>query len=353
MKIRKFILPGIILLMGINSAQSQTTTNPDISFIGDFRAVARRDSPDGNDNPQLNFDELEVAGSGHLNPYSRGDIVLAVTSAGETEIEEAYATVLRGLPLKLQVRAGKYLVDIGKLNTQHPHQWSWMERPLMFQYFLGEEGLTDVGINVTTLIPVGTSALGISGNVLKGAFFLPEDAADVPPMAGSGRFSYFAPLTDYSQIELGISALHAQDDFAYKQWATLGDLDFKYKWKPTMYNSLTIVAEAMTSRKTIVSDTLSPEVTEDVSAFGAFAAFDYQFRRRFNIGSFFDYSQSSFDDDIDQTAFGVFAGFEIAEETYRLGLLLRHDNATELENGVDTIQLQLLWSLGPHKPHVF
>jgi hypothetical protein len=335
------------------TVSAQTTTNPDISFIGDVRAVARHNSPDGLNNPQISFDEMEMAASGYLNPYSRADAVVSFSNSGEVDIEEAYATVLRGLPWNLQVRTGKYLVDFGKLNTQHAHQWSWIERPLMFQRFFGEEGLKDVGVNVTTLIPVGASALGVSANVLEGAFFLPEDSEDTPPLASSGRLSLFVPVAEHSEIEFGVSALHGQDDFVNKRWATMGDFDFKYKWKPSMYNSLVIVAEALTSSKTIASDTLTPDMTEKVSTFGTFIAFDYQFHRRFDVGSFYDYSQSPVDKDDHQTAYGVFAGFGIAEETYRLGLLLRHDDATELEKGYETIQLQLLWALGPHKPHIF
>ena len=152
---------------------------------------------------------------------------------------------------------------------------------------------------------------------------------------------------------MGVSALHAQDDFAYKRWATMGDIDFKYKWKPSMYKSLVVIAEALTSSKKISSDSLNPDITNDVSSMGAFVAFDYQFHRRFDVGSFYDYGQSPYDKNDDQTGYGVFAGFGIAEETYRLGLLLRHDEASSLDKGFSTIQLQLLWALGPHKPHTF
>lgn len=353
MRIRVFLLSIFLSAIVAVTAFGQTTTNPDVSFIGDFRMIAHQDSPDGTDNPQFQFDELEMAASGYLNPYSRGDAVVAFANAGEIDIEEAYATLLRGLPWNLQIKTGKYLVDFGKLNTQHAHQWSWMERPLMFQRFFGEEGLKDLGINVTTMIPIGRSALGISGNALKGAFLFPEDSEDTPPMAGSGRVSLFAPVSEHSEIEMGVSALHAQDDFVNKRWATMGDIDFKYKWKPDMYKSLVIVAEALTSSKTIAEDTLDSDATKKVSAMGAFVSVDYQFHKRFDVGSFYDYSQSPFDDKDNQTAYGVFAGFGIAEETYRLGLLLRHDDASALEKGFNTIQLQLLWALGPHKPHTF
>ena len=353
MRIHIFPILLMFSIFAALPAYGQTTTNPDISLIGDMRAMARHDSPDGNNNPQLNLEEIEMAISGYLNPYSRGDAVISYSNAGEVDIEEAYATLLRGLPWNLQVKAGKYLVDFGKLNTQHPHQWSWIERPLMFQRFFGVEGLKDVGVNISTMIPVGSSALNISANALHGAFLLPENSEDTPPLAASGRLSIFAPVGGHSEIELGVSGLHAQDDFAQKRWATMGDVDFKYKWKPSMYKSLVVIAEGLTGNKKVAADSLDPGLTDNISAIGAFFAFDYQFHRRFDIGSFYDYSQSPVDKNNDMTAYGAFAGFSIAEETYRLGLLLRHDDASYLNKGYNSIQLQLLWALGPHKPHTF
>jgi hypothetical protein len=92
---------------------------------------------------------------------------------------------------------------------------------------------------------------------------------------------------------------------------------------------------------------------EKVTAGGAFAAIDYRFRKRFNAGGFVDYSQSPSDDSYHQTGYGIFGGFSLVEESYRLELMLRNDDGTEFEDPVQTAILRLLWSLGPHKPHVF
>jgi hypothetical protein len=342
-------------------AFSQAPVNPDISFIGDLRLSGHRNSPsDQYDNKfRLDFEELEIAASGYLNPYARADIALGIGgTGGEIDIEEAYATLLRGLPLNLQIRAGQYLVDFGKINTQHAHQWSWILRPLMFQQFFGEEGLKDVGVNVTSMIPVGKSAFTISGNLLQGDFLLGENADNVThDMGGSARISLFSPVGTYSSLEAGISGLLGEFDPINKGWAKIGDVDFKYKWRPSVYQSLVFIGESMVNSRridnTFESNGDTAVESKDINSFGAFSAIDYQFKRRFNIGVFVDYSQTPEADSIYQIGYGVFAGFSLAEETYRISLLLRQDDGKDGKEPYQTAIVQLLWSLGPHKPHTF
>jgi hypothetical protein len=342
-------------------AFSQAPVNPDISFIGDFRLSGHKNAPSDLDENKFKFDfeELEIAANGYLNPYARADITMGIDgTGGEIDIEEAYATLLRGLPLNLQIRAGQYLVDFGKINTQHAHQWSWILRPLMFQQFFGEEGLKDVGVNVTSMIPVGKSALTLSGNLLQGDFLLGENADNVTPdMGGSARLSLFSPVGTYSSLEAGISGLLGEFDPINKRWAKMGDVDFKYKWRPNVYQSLVVVGESMINSRKInqVQESNEDIIVEskDIRSFGAFSSIDYQFKRRFNVGALVDYSQTPEADSIYQIGYGLFAGFSLAEETYRISLLLRQDDGKGWRKPYQTVIVQLLWSLGPHKPHTF
>jgi hypothetical protein len=224
----------------------------------------------------------------------------------------------------------------------------------MFKRFFGEEGLKDVGLDVTTLIPVGNSALTISGNLLQGGFLVMGDQQNIsPPPAGSGRLSLFAPLAKHSEVDIGFSGLYAQHDLVNKRWTTLGDFDFKYKWKPDIYRSLIVVVEGLINSRKVESDTMETGMVKKVTSYGAFAAFDYQFRRRYDAGAFVDFGQSPTDQQDQQTGFGAFVAFSLAEETYRVGILLRQDQGSDINKAYQTIEVQLLWSLGPHKPHQF
>jgi hypothetical protein len=347
-------LIGFLLLIHAGRGAAQTTTNPDISFIGDMRVVGNRGTPqDGSDGKfRLDFHELELAAGGYLNPYARADLTLSVSKGGIDIIEEAYATLLKGLPWNLQIKAGQYLVDFGKINGQHVHQWSWMERPLMSRRFFGEEGLKTPGLNVSTLVPVGASALTISANLLKRSALIGEDqSAGAPHLAGSARISFFTALSDHSSLEAGVSGFVAGRNPAEKTPPAMGDLDLKYKWRPDAYRSLSLVLEALVSSRQSANP--APSGIGNTTASGAFAAIDYQFQKRYNAGFLLDYSQTPTDNKVYQTGFGFFAGFSVAEETYRIQLLIRHDQGTALAKSFQTIEVQLLWSLGPHKPHQF
>jgi hypothetical protein len=361
----KKTVSSILCILGIvfsgQMARSQAPVNPDISFIGDFRLSGHKNALSDIDENKFKFDfeELEIAANGYLNPYARADVTMGIAgTGGEIDIEEAYATLLRGLPLNLQIRAGQYLVDFGKLNTQHTHQWSWILRPLMFQQFFGEEGLKDIGVNVTSMIPVGKSALTISGNLLQGNFLLGEDAeSENYDMGGSGRISIFAPVGTYSSLEAGISGLTAEFDPVDKRWAKMGDIDFKFKWHPDIYRSLVWVGEGLVNfRKIEEAEESEGGViyeSKNITSYGAFSAVDYQFQRRFNMGAFVDYSQTPESASFYQIGYGFFAGFSLAEETYRISLLLRQDDGKGWKKPYQTVIVQLLWSLGPHKPHTF
>jgi hypothetical protein len=347
------LLAAVPFLVCPKSGSGQTTTNPAISFIGDMRAIGNQGQPQDGSNGKLRLDfhELEIAAGGYLNPYARADLTLGISKEG-LDIEEAYATLLKGLPWNLQIKAGQYLVDFGKINTQHAHQWSWIERPLMFERYFGEEGLKTPGLNASTLIPVGAGALTISGNLLKRPSLVgEEEATSLPNLAGSARISFFASVSEHSSLEVGVSGFAAEKSPQENKPSVMGNLDFKYKWRPDAYRSLTFVLEALVSSRQIKDP--SSIVVNAIASCGTFVAIDYQFRRRYNTGFLFDYSQNPIANKDYQEGFGFFAGFSVAEETYRVQLLIRHDRGPALAGSFQTIEVQLLWSLGPHKPHQF
>jgi len=63
-----------------------------------------------------------------LNPYLTGAFVLSLGTKS-IEIEEAYASVIRGLPLNLGLKAGKYRLGFGRLNPMHPHAYPFISTP--------------------------------------------------------------------------------------------------------------------------------------------------------------------------------------------------------------------------------
>jgi hypothetical protein len=165
-----------------NSPEPQTTSSspfsqskfvPDISMIVDFSYVIRDlknkkysllGLPGLNSplNANLNTDESNARRGFNLNygemalysivdPYFDLFAVLHFTPE-HAGLEEAYITT-RKLPYGFQVKAGKFLSSIGRINEQHEHTWDFVQRPLVSQAFFGAEGLNELGARITWVAP--------------------------------------------------------------------------------------------------------------------------------------------------------------------------------------------------------
>lgn len=98
--------------------------------------------------------ELNLQGA--VDTYFRGNanILFSVDSEGESfvELEEAWLETV-SLPGNFQIRAGQILSDFGRLNTQHPHSWGFVDSPLVNARFLGPDGLRNPGARLSWLAP--------------------------------------------------------------------------------------------------------------------------------------------------------------------------------------------------------
>lgn len=358
-------IAGFFAAAAFGNARAQTLSNPDLSLVGDMRGIYYpKDTAAGLETNEFEFvfEELEFDYNAYLNPYMRADVFVAIHGTGpDIEIEEVNMTVLRGLPLALQFNAGQYLLDIGKINTQHPHQWGWIERPLMHQTMLGEEGLKALGARLTTLIPAGEMAIGLSASVFSSvAFEAHEDEAGVvqeevapPDIMGSGRVSGFRQFSDTWSSELGLSYLAGNYDPVEPLWTSIGAVDWKLRWRPNSYQALVWVAEAMSSEREVAEEDSLSLTISTVDALGAFTSAELQIRKRWSVGGFLDWTQDATIQDAEATAFGAFFAFLPAEESARFSLVYRHQTSDLYTYDDNSVTLQFLWAMGPHRVHTF
>ncbi|AHK80394.1 hypothetical protein M911_15960 [Ectothiorhodospira haloalkaliphila] len=164
-------LPGARLaplpLGGTHQVTSGSAFNPDISIIVDtvyFNEISGHvDDPAGFEaghdhghgghdhghdlDEGFNLREIELAFSASVDNYFDAFVMLALDEH-DIEVEEAYATT-RNLPAGLQIKAGKFLSDIGYINSQHPHDWAFVDRPLVNEFLFGDHGLQETGVQLT------------------------------------------------------------------------------------------------------------------------------------------------------------------------------------------------------------
>lgn len=378
------------ILICIGTIHGQSSINPDISLIGTFNTFTNfiKDSPAYG---KLNFDnpEMELFIDGYLNPFARATANISYEN-NEFGVEELYGNIVRGLPLDIQIKAGKFLVGFGKINTIHPHAWPFLERPLFHQVFFGESGFNDVGINFSFLLPTGDIYTNLDLGVFKGSSQLKlTDSIAVDRGINPifvGRISSFINLNDYTNLEIGLSGSYGcyskvnldvysitkKDDIRSLNYLYSG-LDFKFKYSPDAYSVLTIQGEGLLNNRDITRIPL-PGIDFTLAAIqklnnaGAFVYADYKFDKQFSIGIKYDYtagivgSAPSFfllandDRNFTQGIEGWFSYYPVEETSVvRLGLqnLFYHYANNIQRDNETTIKLQFLFSLGPHKAHPF
>jgi hypothetical protein len=98
----------------------------------------------------------EITLEGRVDPFLRGqaNTVLLLTPEGETEVEleEAYLETM-SLPWNLQLKAGQFFTEFGRINPTHPHTWDFVDSPLVNARFFGGDGLRNPGARLSWLMP--------------------------------------------------------------------------------------------------------------------------------------------------------------------------------------------------------
>jgi len=377
-RLKAFTLVFVCACIPILNAQ--TSLNPEISVLPRFRL----ESDDGGQlparrifsRPEFRIEEFELAIQSYINPYARADVFLAKAGAGDEpiEIEEAYATFLRGLPIGLNVRIGKYLADFGKLNMLHPHAWPFLSKPLSLERFLGEEGINDLGISASVLLPTGDvlytrltidvlrgnsiSTIDPAADLRSGGPGLSDTLSSEIFYANSGRLMMFLPLSENSDLEIGVSGLTGIHDPYAKLRFYYSNIDFKYKWKPSAYTSFILQGEGLfNSRKMIAGpDARGGRSLQNLSSGGFYLSGDLQFSKIFSIGARYDWSQSPYSTTDKAEGGAVFIGFYPVEETAAFRLQYQHTRWMPPggeTRAVNSIALQFIFSMGPHKAHPF
>lgn len=169
-----------------------------------------------------------------------------------TNIEEAYIDTI-ALPDGFSLRAGRFYSNIGYLNSHHTHTDNFVDRPLAYQAFLGDQ-YGDDGVQVRWVAPLDYF-LEFGGEVFRGENFPTAGEQH----SGSGAHTLFAHAggdvgTENSWLA-GVSMLQARsagadDGFTGTEHLYLADAT--WKWAPhgnTKDGGLTLRSEYFLDRR--------------------------------------------------------------------------------------------------------
>jgi hypothetical protein len=269
----------------------------------------------GHDPAQRGFSlpNSEIVFDGAVDPYFKGvaDIVMSLDEDGETtvELEENYL-LTTSLPWNLQVKGGQFLTEFGRHNPQHPHQWAFVDQPLVINRMFGPDGLRNPGARVSWLAPTpwyselflailngrgetawsfrnGESAEIHGGEPVERGLRGPQDLVFVPRVATS------FDLSDTQTLLLGASAAFGPNNSGANSDSRVFGVDAYWKWRATAgqagFPFVSFQAEAMYRRyeaaeRTSIDDPLVTLPAETLRDWGFYAQALWGFRRGWVAG---------------------------------------------------------------------
>lgn len=148
-----------------SSRSAASSYNPAISliFAGNYTDVSQDPEnwriagfmPSGGEvgpgERSFNLGESELVLSANVDPYFSAMMIAAVTGEDEIEVEEAYFRTL-ALPSGLTAKGGRFFSGLGYLNDVHAHFWDFVDQPLVYQAFFGNQ-LAQDGLQLKWIAP--------------------------------------------------------------------------------------------------------------------------------------------------------------------------------------------------------
>ena len=355
---------------------------PDISAVGDFVAdLSPKGSTQEDRSKRVAIREVELAFQAAVDPYFRGDIFLGISDEEGIGIEQAFLTTT-AFPKQVELKLGRFLMPVGKINLTHRHDLHTIEYPWLNQMLFGPEGLKGTGLAASRVFAPFGFFQEINLTAVDRFGEGPEDLQVAEPLnkelsglTYSARLRNYWDISESTNFELAATALTSKreqsitpvDDVnAVGARQTLVGADVTFRWRPLqqgLYKSFIFQAEWM--RQLNEKDPELPTSTSPVEFFGpttdinaGYAFARTQITRRGFLGARYDFVES-YDTAVEPDFHAASGYFEFFPSDFSK-LLAGYERV--LKGGgrggfdadkVDRIILQASFSIGPHKPHPF
>lgn len=212
----------------------------------------------------------------------------------------------------------------------------------------GEEGFNETAVQASMLLPTpGDWASILSVDLLQGSSFHPDE--EETRLGWMGRWSNSFLLGEKGALETGISGATGTDHVGEKLRGYLGGADFKLKFYLPEGSQLTLQGEGLYRRSHTV-DSLAGVATGDRMGFYGFVDFRYQTRT--NFGVLYDQAERTGEPSQTDRTVRAFVGYTFLEESTIFRAAYEYF-IPDWEAAVNTLSMQFLFSMGPHKPHQF
>jgi len=334
-------------------------------------------------NRGVTLQNLELALSGAVDPYLRGDayLIFQIDEDGESavEVEEAYLTTL-ALPAGLQVKAGQYFAPFGRLNLQHPHAWEFADQPVVNGRMFGPDGLRGLGAQLSWLLPTpfyaeatldlqnsnGETAYSfrsVPGEEFAGRELERVEVKSPGDLLWLGRLATSFDLTRSLTIVPALSYARGPNATGPDADTAIAGLDFYAKWRPIANDHgwpfAAVQLEAMERRYDAAEQTREAVLlpAEELVDRGVYAQGLWGFKRRWVAGLRYDWADGrgdTADDPLRDLRRRWAANLTFYPSEYsKLRLQYNHDRAEHLDDTVSSLLLQFEFLFGAHGGHKF
>ncbi len=325
-------------------ATSPTYFNPAIAVIGNFLAVAGKNTIENR--PSLEMRESEISLQAVVDPYARADFFISLSNSA-IDLEEGFVTFTH-LPGDLLVKVGKFKAQLGKINLLHLHVIPWPDKPLPLVNLVGgEEGWSDAGVSVARILPLpGDTFSELTAQVLRGktaGLFEPRSRNDLSYV---GQYRAYRDFGDDHNVEVGASWGRGSNGTTPDARTTLEDIHLVYRWKPLQgrpYRSFIVRSELLRSRREQPGGTQTSR--------GFYASGDYQLARRWFAGFRYEFSDRADNQRLRDRGEAVTLTFFPSEFSQVRGELRRRRYAEGVTANEALLQLQ--FAIGAHGAHPF
>ena len=373
--------------------------NPSIGLVGEtiFSSRSQGSTFTGSDRPggfDVNQRSVELNIAAAVDPFAKGYAVInasadPITGEAVADVEEA-AIQTTSLPCNLELKAGRFFGEFGRLGYIHDHELPFVNRPLVLDQYIGGESQTD-GAQLNWLVPVEhyvSITAGVGNHfgdsptlVATGANSLTN--GEYRPIGGLvyfGRGSTSFDLTPDLSLEPGISCLinpHALDrngvialpngtpetlpqypgSTLTERERTLEGVDLTLSWKPLQSNQFKSIiwgTEVLRSDSsfdimpTTGGAVFSPFI-QSVESYGMYSYLTYKWSREWSAGFLFECMEDSWNNADKTVAYSPYITWATSHwNQLRLQYTHTDHNAASGLRPDDAVYLQWAWIIGAH-----
>ncbi len=286
-------------------------------------------------------------------------------------VEEA-ALQTTSLPWNLELKAGRFFGEFGKLSYIHDHELPFVNRPLALDQYIGGESRTD-GAQLTWLLPVPhyVSLVAGFGNGFGGDSPLNNPGA-YRRLSGFnyfGHLSTYFDLTPNLQFETGISGLinpktedrggallQPDGSTLTEKERRVAGLDMRLSYVPLRENQFQRLdwgTEVLYSDSRYLFDP-DPTVGADefkkyIGSLGLYSYVTYKWQRQWSGGFLFDWVQSAQNHNDETYAYSPYITWAPSHwSQLRLQYTHTEHNPISGLKSDDAIYFQWAWIIGAH-----